>query len=173
MNVAALATLERVGEDTARRVDVRVITATKRELFDKVEAGRFRRGLYFRLCVFPLRMPPLRDRSGDIRVLAEHFAQLASRRLKIPHGPLTESNVELLASYRWPGNVRELQNVGPQSSQAVPLWQEIAAEFLDPTGTDTDSFFRDRKMLSGFFESPNRLPWQLIVALLPPGPSGS
>ena len=127
-------TFERVGEDTARRVDVRVIAATNHELFDEVEAGRFRRDLYFRLCVFPLRMPALRERLGDIRVLAEHFAQLASRRLKIPHGPLTESNVELLASYHWPGNIRELQNVIERAviiSQGGPLQVDIV---LGPCG---------------------------------------
>jgi transcriptional regulator with GAF, ATPase, and Fis domain len=104
-------TFERLGDDRARRVDVRVIAASNRELLDEIEGGRFRRDLYFRLCVFPLKMPPLRDRLEDIRVLAEHFARLASKRLKIPHVPLKESDVEVLASYAWPGNVRELQNV--------------------------------------------------------------
>jgi transcriptional regulator with GAF, ATPase, and Fis domain len=104
-------TFERLGEDRARRVDVRVIAASNRELLDEIEGGRFRRDLYFRLCVFPLKMPPLRDRLEDIGVLAEHFAQLASKRLKIPHVPLKQSDVEVLASYAWPGNVRELQNV--------------------------------------------------------------
>lgn len=73
-------------------------------------------------------MPPLRDRLGDLRVLAEHFALLASRRLRIPHEPLTESNLELLASYRWPGNVRELQNVIERAviiSQGGPLQVDV------------------------------------------------
>jgi transcriptional regulator with GAF, ATPase, and Fis domain len=132
-------TFERVGEDRARRVDVRVIAATNRDLFDEVDAGRFRRDLYFRLCVFPLRMPPLRERLEDVRILAEHFAQLASKRLKIPHTPLTHSNVELLASYAWPGNVRELQNVIERAviiSQGGPLQVDVV---LGPCGTKLHS----------------------------------
>lgn len=104
-------TFERVGEDCARRVDVRVIAATNRDLLDEVEAGRFRRDLYFRLCVFPLKVPPLRERIEDIGLLAEHFVLLASERLKISHSRLMKSDIELLANYAWPGNIRELQNV--------------------------------------------------------------
>ena len=127
-------TFERVGDDRARHVDVRVIAATNRELFDEVEAGRFRRDLYFRLCVFPLRMPPLRDRLEDIRLLAEHFAQLASKRLKIPHAPFTDYDIGLLASYTWPGNIRELQNVIERAvivSQGGPLQIDVV---LGPCG---------------------------------------
>src|SRR4029077_17280451 len=102
---------ERVGEDRARRVDVRIIAGTNRNLENEVEAGRFRRDLYFRLCVFPIEMPPLRDRLEDIRVLAEHFVQVASIRLKTRHAQVSDADVERLCSYAWPGNVRELQNV--------------------------------------------------------------
>lgn len=127
-------TFERVGEDRVRRVDVRIVAATNRELFDEVEAGRFRRDLYFRLCVFPIRMPPLRDRAEDIRLLAERFAELASQRLKVPHARLTDCDVELLASYTWPGNIRELQNVIERAviiSQGGPLRVDVA---LGPCG---------------------------------------
>jgi transcriptional regulator with GAF, ATPase, and Fis domain len=127
-------TLERVGEDHVRHVDVRVVAATNRELFEDVEAGRFRKDLYYRLCVFPLRMPPLRDRSEDIRLLAEHFALLASQRLKIPHARLTDSAMELLTAYAWPGNVRELQNVIERAvivSQGGPLRVDVV---LGPCG---------------------------------------
>jgi transcriptional regulator with GAF, ATPase, and Fis domain len=122
-------TFERVGEDRVRRVDVRVIAATNRDLFHELEAGRFRRDLYFRLNVFPLRMPPLRDRPEDIGLLAEHFALLASQRLKIPYSALTATDIELLSKYAWPGNVRELQNVIERAviiSQGGPLRIDIA-----------------------------------------------
>ena len=132
-------TFERVGEDHARRVNVRVIAATNRDLVDEVAAGRFRKDLYFRLCVFPLRMPPLRERLEDIRVLAEHFAQLASNRLRIPHAPLTPCDVELLGRYPWPGNVRELHNVIERAviiSQGGPLQVDVV---LGPCGTKLHS----------------------------------
>jgi len=104
-------TFERVGDDHVRRVDVRVLAATNRELYEEVEAGRFRKDLYYRLCVFPVIIPPLRDRSEDIRLLAERFVQLASQRLKLPRAQLTDSAISQLTAYSWPGNVRELQNV--------------------------------------------------------------
>lgn len=104
-------TFERVGEDRVRRVDVRVIAATNRDLFGDVEGRRFRKDLYFRLSVFPLKMPPLRDRLEDVSLLAEHFVRLSSQRLKISTAALTASDMELLARYAWPGNIRELQNV--------------------------------------------------------------
>jgi transcriptional regulator with GAF, ATPase, and Fis domain len=128
-------TFERVGEDRVRRADVRVIAATNRELFEEVEAGRFRKDLYFRLCVFPIRMPALRDRLEDIRILAEHFARLASRRLKLPEARLAESDINLLRSYDWPGNIRELQNVIERAviiSQGGPLNIDVV---LGPCGT--------------------------------------
>jgi len=115
---------ERVGEDRARRVDVRVIAATNRNLEDEVEAGRFRRDLYFRLCVFPIDTPPLRDRLEDMSVLAEHFAQVASIRLNTRHTQVSDADIELLCSYAWPGNIRELQNVIERAviiSQGGPL----------------------------------------------------
>jgi transcriptional regulator with GAF, ATPase, and Fis domain len=132
-------TFERVGEDRARHVDVRLIAATNRELFEEVEAGRFRRDLYFRLCVFPLRMPRLRDRLEDIRLLAEHFAQLASKRLKISHTTFTDYDIGLLASYTWPGNIRELQNVIERAvivSQGGPLQVDVV---LGPCGAKLHS----------------------------------
>jgi len=104
-------TFERLGEDRTRRVDVRVIAATHRDLAREVSAGRFREDLFYRLSVFPLRVPPLRDRREDIPILAAHFVEQAGRRLG--GGPLRVSrrDAERLEAYGWPGNVRELQNV--------------------------------------------------------------
>ncbi|WP_397570955.1 sigma 54-interacting transcriptional regulator [Schlesneria sp. T3-172] len=103
--------LERVGEERTRRVNVRIIAASNRELRSEADAGRFRQDLYYRLSVFPIEIPPLRKRLEDIPVLAEHFLELSSRRLGRPKPPLTLAAVQMLQQYDWPGNIRELQHV--------------------------------------------------------------
>ncbi len=102
---------ERVGDDTTLSVDVRVIAATNRNLEQVVEQGGFREDLYYRLSVFPIEVPPLRERGEDIVQLASHFLEKAY--LDFGHRPLTLSRqqVTLLKKYDWPGNVRELKNV--------------------------------------------------------------
>jgi transcriptional regulator with GAF, ATPase, and Fis domain len=115
---------ERVGEDRTRRVNVRVIAATNRQLEQEVVAGRFRQDLYFRLSVFPLEVPPLRERREDIAMLAVHFIERSAARLHLPTPRLSEANVEALCRYPWPGNIRELQNVIERAvilSQGQPL----------------------------------------------------
>jgi PAS domain S-box-containing protein len=103
--------LERVGETRTRDVDVRVVAATNRDLRAEVERGRFRQDLYFRLNVFPIESPPLRDRAEDIPLLAAYFLRATTRKLNTGALTLTEGDVRRLAAYGWPGNVRELQNV--------------------------------------------------------------
>jgi hydrogenase-4 transcriptional activator len=102
---------ERVGGTRAIHVDVRVIAATHRNLEDMVQAGLFREDLWYRLSVFPVYLPPLRERPGDVPALAAHFAWKAGKRLG--GNPLVpnDGDVELLLSYDWPGNVRELAAV--------------------------------------------------------------
>jgi transcriptional regulator with GAF, ATPase, and Fis domain len=102
---------ERVGEDVPRTVDVRLVAATNRDLTGEVKAGRFREDLYYRLSVFPIRVPPLRERSADIPLLAAHFVESASKRLNLPRARLRRTDVDRLTAYHWPGNIRELQNV--------------------------------------------------------------
>jgi transcriptional regulator with GAF, ATPase, and Fis domain len=102
---------ERVGEEVTRTVDVRIIAATNRQLEKEVEAGRFRRDLFYRLSVFPITIPPLRERPDDIPALANHFIEQAARRFGRPTPPLTVRGAQLLQRYAWPGNVRELQHV--------------------------------------------------------------
>lgn len=103
--------IERIGEDRTRRVDVRLIAATNRELRAEAEAGRFRQDLYFRLSVFPIEVPPLRKRKEDIPLLADHFLEESSRKVGKSKLPLTLAGVQRLQQYEWPGNVRELQHV--------------------------------------------------------------
>lgn len=102
---------ERVGDDTTRTVDVRVIAATNKDLEKAVEAGEFREDLYYRLSVFPVQVPPLRRRADDVIQLATHFLDQVCREFGRPIPVLTQGQVEALRRYDWPGNVRELKNV--------------------------------------------------------------
>ncbi len=102
---------EPVGSSQTRKVDARVIAATNRDLEARVRAGQFREDLFYRLNVFPLKLPPLRERREDIAILAAAFAQKFARRLGRALAPLSEDCLRRLESYSWPGNVRELQNV--------------------------------------------------------------
>ena len=102
---------ERVGEESTRQADVRIIAATNKNLGNEVEAGRFRRDLYYRLNVVPINVPPLRNRREDIPLLARHFLEKSCNRISRPILSLTQANVLDLQKYDWPGNVRELQNV--------------------------------------------------------------
>lgn len=103
--------LERVGEERTRKVNVRIIAATNRELRIEAEAGRFRQDLYYRLSVFPVEVPPLRRRKEDISLLASHFLRIAARKVGRTQPLLTLATVQKLQQYDWPGNVRELQHV--------------------------------------------------------------
>ena len=102
---------EKLGEERTRTVDVRIIAATNRDLEAEVKAGRFRQDLYYRLSVFPIEMPPLRDRPEDIPVLAQHFLVQSARKLGVNTPHLNATQLKELQAYDWPGNVRELQNV--------------------------------------------------------------
>ena len=102
---------EKVGGEATRHVNVRMITATNRDLRTESEEGRFRLDLFYRLSVFPLDLPPLRDRRQDIPLLAAMFVKQACTRLHLPEAKLPLREMERLQRYDWPGNVRELQNV--------------------------------------------------------------
>lgn len=144
---------ERVGDETTRRVDVRVVAATNRDLNQEVAEGRFRLDLFYRLAVFPVEVPPLRERLDDVPMLATHFIRQACTRFNLPEPRVSQRELESLQTYRWPGNVRELQNVveravilargGPLSfglpvNQAVP----VAAPLPVQNGIVTDRELR-------------------------------
>jgi DNA-binding NtrC family response regulator len=124
-------TFERVGSSESRSVDVRVLATTNRDLAKEIAAGRFREDLYYRLAVLPVRVPPLREREGDVLELADHFLRKASTRLDRPGATLTAGARELMESYSWPGNVRELHNVVTRACVLSPNLA-IDADLLRP-----------------------------------------
>ncbi|WP_372882277.1 sigma 54-interacting transcriptional regulator [Psychromonas sp.] len=102
---------ERVGESTTRNVDVRVIAATNKDLKQLVEQNKFREDLYFRLNVFPLHSPPLRERIDDLPLLVQHFVHKICLRFNQPQPKVSLAQMQYLEHYTWPGNIRELENI--------------------------------------------------------------
>lgn len=102
---------EPVGDDRTQKVDVRIVAATNHDLKKEVAEGRFREDLFYRLGVFPIRVPPLRERREDIVPLALHFLALAAKELNSPRPQVPKSITHQLETYTWPGNIRELQHV--------------------------------------------------------------
>ncbi len=121
---------ERLGGTRTIRVDVRLVAATNRDLMQMVEAGEFRSDLFYRLNVFPITVPPLRERQEDIPILVRYFAQRYATRMKRPIETIPTKTMERLAGYPWPGNIRELENL---IERAVILSQgsELAVPLLD------------------------------------------
>jgi transcriptional regulator with GAF, ATPase, and Fis domain len=137
--------LERVGDERTRKVNVRLIAATNRDLKAEAEARRFRQDLYYRLSVFPIELPPLRKRIEDVPLLADHFLRLSARRIGRPKPRLTLANVQQLQQYDWPGNVRELQHViersvitarGDRLEIELPVGEDVATP---PIATSSES----------------------------------
>ena len=102
---------ERVGDDVTKKVDIRVVAATNRNLETEAAAGRFREDLYYRLSVFPIELPPLRERADDIVPLARHFLDCICKDLGRDSLSLSRQQMAMLTRHRWPGNIRELRNV--------------------------------------------------------------
>lgn len=123
--------IERVGGSGPRRVDVRVVAATNRNLEAEVEAGRFRVDLFYRLNVIPLHLPPLRERGGDVLLLARHFLEQFCQKKGRPTLEMHRDTQRILSAYAWPGNVRELVNFMERLSILVD-GQVIMPEDLPP-----------------------------------------
>jgi len=102
---------ERLGSTRTKKVDVRVVAATHRDLEEMILKKQFRSDLYYRLNVFPISIPPLRERPEDIPLLVRHFMEQASRRMNKAIDSIPSGTMEALTQYRWPGNIRELENV--------------------------------------------------------------
>jgi Nif-specific regulatory protein len=121
-----------IGAVHPRHVDVRIVAATNRNLEEEVRAGRFREDLFYRLRVFPVRVPPLRERREDIPLLATHFLARYAREMAKPTGNFAQVTLEVMAAYDWPGNVRELQNEVQRLVINVDLGGIVTADLLSP-----------------------------------------
>jgi formate hydrogenlyase transcriptional activator len=121
--------LERLGDTRTRKVNVRVIAASNRNLKKEVDEGRFRQDLFYRLSVFPIEILPLRERREDIAPLVANFIRQSARRMNRPEPQLNKAALDRLGSYDWPGNVRELQNT---VERAIILWREGPLTFVLP-----------------------------------------
>jgi formate hydrogenlyase transcriptional activator len=168
---------ERLGSTRTQRVDVRVVAATNRDLEHMIEDGSFRSDLYYRLNVFPITVPPLRDRVEDIPALAEHFVRQGARRLGRPAPSIPDGVIGALKQWTWPGNIRELQNVieraviqsqGPQlvlplhdiqpkarrsaSSSKAPATSKPATTFID---AEREAILRALKESGGVIAGPS------------------
>jgi len=130
-----------------REIDVRIIAATNRNLEEEVAAGRFRLDLYYRLNVFPIHLPPLRERTEDLLLLANHFLHVYSKKEKKTTTTLSDQVVDSLLNYSWPGNIRELENImarsvllatdGIVTDLHLPSFQKNSASILPSASTKT------------------------------------
>jgi transcriptional regulator with GAF, ATPase, and Fis domain len=125
---------ERVGAEKQQIVDLRIVAATHRDMHALVASGRFREDLWYRIAVFPIRLPPLKDRKEDIPALAAHFALRAAKRLGAPPLVPTPEDIRLLVAYEWPGNVRELAAV---IERAAILGDGKALELAQALGSNS------------------------------------
>ena len=132
-----------VGDTKSRTVDIRFLAATNKNLEDEVRQKRFREDLYFRLNVISVFLPPLRERSADIELLARHFLKKHAARMKREIADFTPEAVQLLKSYSWPGNVRELENAVERAAiltrgaligaETLPVWRSAPADDSKPS----------------------------------------
>jgi Nif-specific regulatory protein len=152
---------ERVGGTSTIKTDVRVIAATRRNLEEEIAAGRFRRDLYYRLNLFPIIMPALRDRRDDIPALAEFFLERSARRMGKSIRGFSAAAMGLLVGYHWPGNVRELENV-VESAVVVAERGRIDYYHLPPTLQATPPM----RGAEGLFQAVENYEHELILEAL-------
>jgi formate hydrogenlyase transcriptional activator len=151
---------ERLGNSRTFRTDARLIAATNRDLAAMVEEGKFRNDLFYRLNVFPVQVPPLRERSEDIPLLVRHFAQEFSRRMKKQIDTIPSETLQSLTRYHWPGNIRELQNVIERAVilSPGPVLRVALSELKQPTA--------NRKASSGRSDTLEEAERKHVLAVL-------
>jgi transcriptional regulator with GAF, ATPase, and Fis domain len=146
--------IERVGGIKTIPVDIRIIAATNRNLEEMIKDKQFRKDLWFRLNVFPIWIPPLRDRVSDIPELVHHFINLKSKELKLGHTPVLASGaIDVLRGYNWPGNVRELENLIERAlilHRDGPLQFDVIGDTTKKTTAHLDYRFNDKDSFPSF-----------------------
>ena len=158
--------LQRVGGHEDIKVDVRIIAATNQDLHALVTERKFRQDLFYRLNVFPLHIPPLRERSEDIPLIAQHLLDRHATAQKKAVKGLTGESLEALVRYRWPGNIRELENAIERAvALAGPKTAIIGPDLLPPSIRETPETISAR----GFDDLMDRVEWPLIVHALKNG----
>jgi len=156
-----------LGEFRLRDVDVRVITITNRDLLSDVKAGRFREELYYRLSEFPIHLPPLRERAGDIPLLARHFLEEACREMKRDPVDLAPGVMEMLMRYPWPGNIRELRNEVRRAIALAEGGLPIQTYHFSAKLTQRESLFQEAIAEStGYSEAVDGFKRRLILQAL-------
>jgi transcriptional regulator with GAF, ATPase, and Fis domain len=151
---------ERVGENRTRRVDVRIVAATNRDLSEEVAVGRFREDLFWRLSAFPIHVPPLRERQEEVLLLARHFLERHWREVsKVPE--LSEDTERLLTGYHWPGNCRELENMMWYATSMVDCGEVVRPEHLPPS---IERIHRNEAPPGELLEALNEAKWNRAKA---------
>jgi two-component system nitrogen regulation response regulator NtrX len=163
--------VDRVGATDTVQVDVRIVSATNKDLAGAIERGEFRRDLFYRLNTLPLHVPPLRERSGDIPLIAEHYLAAFCRAEGKPSKRLTPEALEVLREYRWPGNVRELKNLMERAAiltegsdvraEDLALWLESTPESEEPAGLRGEIERREAEAIRKALEAAN---WNVTQA---------
>jgi len=151
---------ERVGGNRTIKVNVRIIATSNRDLISYVEKGDFRQDLYYRLNVFPVLVPPLRERTDDILVLAEHFLRRFARKHGVKVTGLSDSARRAIMAYRWPGNVRELQNTVERAVILSEAFRPVTAAAL---GLPGDLYLDDLPAPDVVMESAAELPAEALA----------
>jgi transcriptional regulator with GAF, ATPase, and Fis domain len=161
--------IERLGGDKTIKVDVRIIAATNRILEDEVKAGRFRQDLYYRLFVFPLHLPPLRERKEDIPVLLQYFVNKAAKQYGRPAKNISAGSLEMLRNYTWPGNIREMEHMveravissfSPTITITPPVHQQVVSSDTSPptilslADAEREAIIRALKYCNGRIRGP-------------------
>jgi transcriptional regulator with PAS, ATPase and Fis domain len=156
-----------IGATSEKRVNVRIVAATNRHLEKEVEAGRFREDLYYRLKVFPVRVPPLRERREDIPLLAGYFLARYSTELGKAAAGFSQQAMELLQGYDWPGNVRELQNEVQRLVIQIEAGGFVTPDLLSPRIRQVEGVIERVRPTKGTLkEMMDQLErWMLIEAL--------